>query len=78
MQAVTDNNGDTGARGESMQMFTDQEAGPLTMSKVSIKKNFILNPAEIANGSITRSAITEQFTESAKLNGLLPLDKLRF
>ena len=43
MQAVTDNNGDTGARGESMQMFTDQEAGPLTMSKVSIKKNFILN-----------------------------------
>ena len=39
---------------------------------------FILNPAEIANGSITRSAITEQFTESAKLNGLLPLDKLRF
>ena len=40
--------------------------------------NFILNPASIANGSITRSAITEQFTESAKQNGLLPLDKLRF
>ena len=39
---------------------------------------FILNPADVANGSITRSAITEQFTESAKLNGLLPLDKLRF
>ena len=39
---------------------------------------FILNPADVANGSIMRSEITEQFTESAKLNGLLPLDKLRF
>lgn len=43
-----------------------------------MNENFIINPAEIANGSITRSAITEQLTESAKLNGLLPLDKLRF
>lgn len=43
-----------------------------------MEQNFILNPAEIANGSIMRSAITEQFTESAKQNGLLPLDKLRF
>ena len=43
-----------------------------------MEKNLILNPAEIANGSIMRSAITEQFTESAKQNGLLPLDKLRF
>lgn len=40
--------------------------------------NFILNPAEVANGSIMRSEITEQFTESANANGLLPLDKLRF
>ena len=40
--------------------------------------NFILNPAEIANGSIMRSEITEQFTECANQNGLLPLDKLRF
>ena len=43
-----------------------------------MEKNFILNPADVANGSIMRSEITEQFTESAKLNGLLPLDKLRF
>lgn len=43
-----------------------------------MEQNFILNPADVANGSIMRSAITEQFTESAKLNGLLPLDKLRF
>lgn len=43
-----------------------------------MEKNFILNPASIANGSITRSAITELFTNSAKQNGLLPLDKLRF
>lgn len=43
-----------------------------------MEQNFILNPADVANGSIMRSEITEQFTESAKLNGLLPLDKLRF
>ena len=43
-----------------------------------MEKNFILNPAEVANGSIMRSEITEQFTESANQNGLLPLDKLRF
>ena len=43
-----------------------------------MEQNFILNPAEVANGSIMRSEITEQFTESANLNGLLPLDKLRF
>ena len=43
-----------------------------------MEQNFILNPADVANGSIMRSAITEQFTESAKQNGLLPLDKLRF
>ena len=43
-----------------------------------MEQNFIINPAEVANGSITRSAITELFTNSAKQNGLLPLDKLRF
>lgn len=43
-----------------------------------MEQNFIINPADVVNGSITRSAITEQFTESAKQNGLLPLDKLRF
>ena len=43
-----------------------------------MEQNFILNPADVANGSITRSAITELFTNSAKQNGLLPLDKLRF
>ena len=43
-----------------------------------MEQNFILNPADVANGSIMRSAITEQFTECANQNGLLPLDKLRF
>ena len=40
--------------------------------------NFILNPAEVANGTIKRAEMTAQFTESANQNGLLPLDKLRF
>ena len=40
--------------------------------------NFILNPAEVANGTIKRAEMTAQFTQSADENGLLPLDKLRF
>ena len=43
-----------------------------------MEQNFILNPAEVAKGSILRSSITELFTECANQNGLLPLDKLRF
>jgi len=38
----------------------------------------ILNPSAIANGEMSRKQITATVNESAKINGLLPMDHVRY
>ena len=43
-----------------------------------MEQNFIINPAEVANGTVTRKEITSQVHESATNSGLTALDELRY
>ena len=40
--------------------------------------NLILDPSAIANGEMSRKEITATVNESAKINGLLPMDHVRY
>ena len=43
-----------------------------------MENNLVLNPCDIANGEMSRKQITATVNESASINGLLPLDQVRY